>query len=65
MYVITEKEVDIFNQSKQQLVDLVNILNKAVTAEGIMAKSFIIQVAQNLNNIKPVVKKEEVNAGSE
>jgi hypothetical protein len=58
-YTITEQEADVLNKNKQQLVDLVNVLNTAMSAEGKMVKSFIVQIAQNLNTIKPVVKKEE------
>ncbi|MFA5696691.1 MAG: hypothetical protein WC917_04620 [Bacilli bacterium] len=59
-YKITEKEVDILNQNKKQLVDLVNVLNTAMSAEGKMAKSFVIQIAQNLSAIRPIVITEEI-----
>jgi hypothetical protein len=58
-YVITEQEVDILNKNKQQLIDLANILNTAMSAEGKMAKSFIIQIITNINAIKPMIKENK------
>jgi hypothetical protein len=59
IYTISEQGIDIVNRNIQQLTDLVNILNTAMSAEGKMIKGFLIQIVTNLNAVKPMIKKEE------
>jgi hypothetical protein len=58
-YIMTEQEFMQMAANIQQLVELTNSLNNALSAEGKMVRGFLTQITQNFMAVKPQKKEGE------